>query len=121
MAELRTQIQELSQRMATLSMEMGDAGPRAYAFRYIGDPDRAIIGVVLGKNDKEVLINAVTEPGGTMLTCAMATSSLPSTARPSLPAMVRQRVNRPGPAVGSQAGRQLTIATGAETSAPKWN
>jgi membrane-associated protease RseP (regulator of RpoE activity) len=63
MAELRTQIQELSQRMATLSMEMGDAGPRAYAFRYIGDPDRAIIGVVLGKNDKEVLINAVT-PGG---------------------------------------------------------
>lgn len=63
MAELRKQIQELSRRMATLSMEMGDAGPRAYAFRYIGDPDRAIIGVVLGKNDKEALINAVT-PGG---------------------------------------------------------
>lgn len=63
MAELRKQIQELSRRMATLSMEMGDAGPREYAFRYIGDPDRAIVGVVLGKQDKNVMISAVT-PGG---------------------------------------------------------
>lgn len=63
LAELRTQMQDLSQRMAELSIELGDAGPRAYAFRYLGEPDRAIVGVVLSPDGKGVRIDAVT-PGG---------------------------------------------------------
>ena len=48
--------------MAELSIELGDAGPRAYAFRYLGEPDRAIVGVVLAPDGKGVRIGAVT-PG----------------------------------------------------------
>lgn len=62
LAELRTQMQDLSRRMAELSIELGDAGPRAYAFRYLGEPDRAMVGVVLAPDGKGVRINAVT-PG----------------------------------------------------------
>ena len=38
--------------MAALSSELGEGGPRSYAYRYIGDPDRAMIGVVLGEDEK---------------------------------------------------------------------
>ena len=62
LAELRSQMQDLSRRMPELSIELGDAGPRAYAYRYIGDADRAIIGVVLATEGKRVRIGAVT-PG----------------------------------------------------------
>ncbi len=65
LAELRAQMQELSRRMGKLSGQLGDAGPRAYAMRYLGDPDRGMIGVVVspsGKSDKELLVSAVT-PG----------------------------------------------------------
>jgi S1-C subfamily serine protease len=63
LAELRTQMQELSRKMATLSTELGEGGPRSYAYRYIGDPDRAIIGVVLDRDDKGVRLSAVTPDG----------------------------------------------------------
>jgi predicted metalloprotease with PDZ domain len=65
LAELRAQMQELSRKMGKLSGQLGDAGPRAYAMRYLGDPDRGMIGVVVspsGKSDKELLVSAVT-PG----------------------------------------------------------
>lgn len=62
LAELRTQMQELSRRMAALSGELGDTGPRAYAMRYLGDPDRGMIGVVVARSGKELLVSAVT-PG----------------------------------------------------------
>lgn len=65
LAELRAQMQELSRKMGRLSGQLGDAGPRAYAMRYLGDPDRGMIGVVVGKSgksDKELLVSAVT-PG----------------------------------------------------------
>lgn len=62
LAELRTQMQALSRRMADLSIELGEAGPRAYAFRYLGEGDRAIVGVVLVPDDEGVRIGAVT-PG----------------------------------------------------------
>jgi len=60
LAELRTQIAELSRRMAELSTELGDIGPRAYAFRYITDPDRAVIGVVLAAEKRGARIEALT-------------------------------------------------------------
>ena len=60
LGELRTQIGELSRRMADLSMKLGDVGPRAYALRYLNEPDRAIVGVVLGPNAR---IDALTPDG----------------------------------------------------------
>ncbi len=56
-------MQELSRKMAKLSGELGDVGPRAYAYRYIGNPDRGMIGVVLAKDEHGLRVTAVT-PGG---------------------------------------------------------
>lgn len=63
LAELRGQMQELSSRMAKLSVELGDVGPRTYALRYLGEPDRALIGVVLAPDAKGARISAVTPDG----------------------------------------------------------
>ncbi len=49
--------------MAALSSELGEGGPRSYAYRYIGNPDRAMIGVVLDPDDKGVRLSAVTPDG----------------------------------------------------------
>lgn len=61
--EMRTQMRELSKRMAEISAKLGDIGPRAYAYRYLGNPDRGLIGVVLAKDEQGVRVSAVT-PGG---------------------------------------------------------
>lgn len=58
--ELRVQIGALSRRMADLSVTLGDVGPRAYAFRYLNEPDRAIIGVVLSPEPRGPRIDALT-------------------------------------------------------------
>jgi S1-C subfamily serine protease len=63
LAELRAQMKELSGKMAKLSTELGDVGPRAYAYRYLGDPDRAVIGVVLSPEPKGARISAITPDG----------------------------------------------------------
>jgi S1-C subfamily serine protease len=63
LADLRAQMQELSRKMATLSTELGEGGPRSYAYRYIGNPDRALIGVVLANDDKGVRVSGVTPDG----------------------------------------------------------
>jgi S1-C subfamily serine protease len=63
MAELRKEMQGLTRRMAELSGELGDVGPRAYAFRYLGESDRAMIGVVLDRGKEGVRISAVTPEG----------------------------------------------------------
>src|SRR5947209_14157314 len=49
---MREQMREMSKKMAELSARLGDVGPRAYAYRYLGDPDRAMIGVVFN-DDKQ--------------------------------------------------------------------
>lgn len=61
--QMREQMRDLSKRMAEISSKLGDVGPRAYAYHYIGDPQRGMIGVVLGKDEHGLRINAVT-PGG---------------------------------------------------------
>ena len=61
--QMRVQMRDLSRRMAELSMKLGDVGPRAYAYSYVGDPDRGMIGVVLTKDEHGLRITAVT-PGG---------------------------------------------------------
>ncbi|MEZ5461323.1 PDZ domain-containing protein [Dokdonella sp.] len=63
LAELRKQIGELSRRMAELSLELGDVGPQGYAFRYLNDQDRAMVGVVLSSEPKGARIDAVTPDG----------------------------------------------------------
>lgn len=60
--EMRRQMRDLSKRMAELSAQLGDVGPRTYAYRYLGNPDRGMIGVVLARDDKGQRISAVT-PG----------------------------------------------------------
>jgi len=61
--QMRGQMRELSRKMADLSMKMGDVGPRTYAFRYLGDPDRGMIGLVLSPDKQGLRVDAVT-PGG---------------------------------------------------------
>ena len=63
LAELRTQMQELTRKMAALSSELGEGGPRSYAYRYLADPDRAMIGVVLDGDDDGARLAAVTPDG----------------------------------------------------------
>lgn len=60
---LRSQMRDLGKRMAELSLKLGETSPRAYAFRYLGDPDRALLGVVLWPDQRGVKIAGVT-PGG---------------------------------------------------------
>lgn len=65
--ELRSaqqQLAEVSKRVAELSMEIGGDPARVQMFRYLGNPDRAVIGVILGESNRDgVAIEGVT-PGG---------------------------------------------------------
>lgn len=61
--QLREQMQELSRKMANLSQKMGDVGPRAYAWRYLGNPDRGMLGIVMTPEKDGLRVDAVT-PGG---------------------------------------------------------
>ena len=61
--QMRGQMRELSRKMADLSQRMGDVGPRTYAFRYLGDPDRGMIGLVLAPDNNGLRVEAIT-PGG---------------------------------------------------------
>lgn len=61
--QMRDQMRELSRKMAELSHKMGDVGPRAYAWRYLGDPDRGMLGIVMTPGKNGMHVDAVT-PGG---------------------------------------------------------
>src|SRR6516162_1583892 len=59
--QMREQMREMSRKMADLSAKLGDVGPRSYAYRYIGNPDRAMIGVVFSdsNNPRGLHVDAV--------------------------------------------------------------
>ena len=65
-AELKAanaQLRELTRKIADLSMRLGEDGDHSYSFRYLSNPKRAMIGVVLDSSEKGVTLTAVT-PGG---------------------------------------------------------
>jgi S1-C subfamily serine protease len=62
MDQLRDQMRELSRKMADLSEKVGDVGPRAYAYRYLGNPGRGMVGLVLESDEHGLRVKAVT-PG----------------------------------------------------------
>ncbi len=61
--DLRKEMRELGRKMGDISVRLGDGGPRKFAWRYLGDSDRAMLGIVMRPVDKGVQIAAVT-PGG---------------------------------------------------------
>lgn len=63
LGELRQQMNDLSRRMADLSRELGDSGPRAYALRYLNEPDRAVVGVVISGEAEAVRVTGITPDG----------------------------------------------------------
>lgn len=58
------ELARLSREVARLSAEIGSEDARVQVFRYLGDPDRAVIGVVLGDTRKEGVAVAGVTPGG---------------------------------------------------------
>jgi C-terminal processing protease CtpA/Prc len=62
--QAQDELRALTRRIAELSAKVGGAGAEhAFAFRYLSEPDRAMIGIVLGYADNAVELAAVT-PGG---------------------------------------------------------
>ncbi len=59
----REQLRDASKRIAELSSKLGEGGPQAFAFRYLNEPHRAMVGIVMVPDAKGVRIGAVT-PGG---------------------------------------------------------
>lgn len=62
--QVQKQMADLGRRMAELSSELGSNDARVQMFRFLGDPDRAVIGVILGDgNAKGVRLEGVTPDG----------------------------------------------------------
>ncbi len=59
----RDEMRAVSKRIAELSAKLGEGGPQAFAFRYLNEPKRAMVGIVMVPDAKGVRIGAVT-PGG---------------------------------------------------------
>lgn len=59
----RDELRDVTRRIAELSAKLGEGGPQAFAFRYLHEPKRAMVGIVMVPDDKDVRIGAVT-PGG---------------------------------------------------------
>jgi membrane-associated protease RseP (regulator of RpoE activity) len=62
--EAQTQLAEIGKRVAELSAQVGGDQAQVQMFRYLGNPDRAVIGVILGDSSATgVRVEGVT-PGG---------------------------------------------------------
>src|SRR5690349_5818082 len=60
----RSDLRDATRRIAELSAKVGESqGNRAYAFEYLMDEKRAMIGVVFGADERGAIVSAVT-PGG---------------------------------------------------------
>jgi len=63
LAQMREQMREMSRKMAELQAKMGEVGPHNYAYRYIGDPERGMVGIVFDGDKQGLRVKGVT-PGG---------------------------------------------------------
>lgn len=63
MARLQNELGALSKRMSELSLKMSDSGPRLSALRYLGTPDRAMVGMVLAPDEGGVRVGGLTPDG----------------------------------------------------------
>jgi hypothetical protein len=61
--QMREQMREMSRKMAQMQAKLGDVGPRTYAFRYLGDPDSGMVGIIFDRDKRGLRVNGVT-PGG---------------------------------------------------------
>ncbi len=59
----RDELRDVTRRIAELSAKLGEGGPQAFAFRYLHEPLRAMVGIVMVPDAAGVRIAAVT-PGG---------------------------------------------------------
>ena len=63
LAQMREEMREMSRKMAQLQAKMGEVGPRTYAYRYRGDPDSGMVGIVFEQDKQGLRVKGVT-PGG---------------------------------------------------------
>ena len=63
LAQMREEMREMSRKMAQLQAKMGEVGPRTYAYRYLGDPDSGMVGIVYDSEKQGLRVKGVT-PGG---------------------------------------------------------
>jgi hypothetical protein len=63
LAQMREEMREMSRKMAEMQMKMGEVGPRTYAYRYLGDPDSGMVGIVFDQEKQGLRVKGVT-PGG---------------------------------------------------------
>jgi len=61
--QMREQMREMSRKMAQMQAKLGDVGPRTYAYRYLGDPDSGMVGIIFDRDKQGLRVNGVT-PGG---------------------------------------------------------
>ncbi len=59
----RKQISEAGKRIAELSMQLNETSPHAFAFQYLNEPRRALIGVVLDADAQGVKVVGLTPNG----------------------------------------------------------
>ena len=48
--QMREQMREMSRKMAQMQAKLGDVGPRTYAYRYLGDPDSGMVGIIFDRD-----------------------------------------------------------------------
>ncbi|GMU42785.1 MAG: hypothetical protein AMXMBFR25_07710 [Lysobacterales bacterium] len=64
LAQAKRQLAEVGRRVAELSAQIGDDSARVQMFRYLGNPDRAVIGVILADGGSDgVGVGGVTPDG----------------------------------------------------------
>src|SRR5258706_12351259 len=63
LAQMREQMRDMSRKMAELQAKMGEVGPRTYAYRYLGDPDSGMVGIVFGADKQGLRGKGVTPDG----------------------------------------------------------
>lgn len=105
----RDELRVLTRRIADLSMQLGDHGPRAFAFEFAGEPRRALIGVVLEPDADGARIAAVT-PGSPAAKAGLKPGDLIVAVNGKAMGKSREAVRAVRDSIGAlEAGAELTL------------